>query len=63
MDIMKTSDKVNLTDNKSYEIIGSLVYIMVAIRPDISYTVTKVVQRPRESKFFSFNESKTSYVI
>ena len=43
MDIMKTSDKVDLRDNKPYqEIIGSLIYIMVAIKPDICNTVTKL---------------------
>ena len=37
MDIKKTSDKVNLIDSKPYsEIIGSLIYIMVTTRPDIS---------------------------
>ena len=45
MDIMKTSDKVNFIDSKPYrEIIGSLIYIMVATRPDICYTVTRLSQ-------------------
>ena len=42
MDITKTSDKVDLIDNKPYrEIIGSLIYIMIATRPVICYTVTR----------------------
>ena len=37
---MKTNDEDDLIDNKTYlEIIGSLIYIMVATRPDICYTV------------------------
>ena len=41
MDLKKTSDEVDLIDYKPYcEIIGSLIYIMVATRPDICYTVT-----------------------
>ena len=36
MDIIKTSDQVDLINNNPYgEIIGSLIYIMVATRPDI----------------------------
>ena len=36
IDIMKTSDKVDLIDSKHYcEIIGSLIYIMVTTRSDI----------------------------
>ena len=45
MDIKKTSDEVYIIDNKPYrEIIGSLVYIMVATRLDICYTVTRLFQ-------------------
>ena len=41
IDIMKTSDEVDLIEIKPYrEIIGSLIYITVATRPDICYTVT-----------------------
>ena len=40
MDITKTSDDVDLIESKPYrEIIGSLIYIIVATRPDIYYTV------------------------
>ena len=53
MDIMKTSDKVNLIDSKPYrEIIGSLIYIIVAIRPDICYTVTRLSQDPAKENSF-----------
>ena len=45
MDIKKASDEADLKDSKSYcEIIGSLIYIMVAKRPDICYTVTRLSQ-------------------
>ena len=45
MDITKTSDVVDLIDSKHYhEIIGSLIYIMVATRPDICYTVSWLSQ-------------------
>ena len=45
MDIKKTSDEVDLIDSKSYrEIIGSLIYTMVATRPNICYTVTRLSQ-------------------
>ena len=45
MDIMKTSDKVDLIESKLYhEINGSLIYIMVATTPDICYTVTRLSQ-------------------
>ena len=45
MDITKTSDKIDLIGSKPYcKIIGSLIYIMVAARPDICYTVTRLSQ-------------------
>ena len=44
IDIMKTSDQVNLIDSKPYEINSSLIYIMVATRLDICYTVTRLSQ-------------------
>ena len=60
MDIKKTSDKVNFIDSKTYhEIIGSLIYIMVATRPDMSYPVI----RPRKTKFLPFNESKVHLML
>ena len=43
MDRTKTSDQVHLIDSKPYhKIIGSLIYIMVATRPDICYKVSKL---------------------
>ena len=43
MDITKTSDEVDLIESKLYcEIIGSLIYIMIATRSDICYTVTQL---------------------
>ena len=60
MDIKKTSDKINFIDSKTYhEIIGRLIYIMVATRPDMSYTVT----RPRKTKFLPFNKSKVCLML
>ena len=60
MDITKTSDEVNLIDSKPYcGIIGSLIYIMVATRPDICNTVTRLSQDLAKRKFFPFNEGKT----
>ena len=45
MALMKTSDKVDLVETKPYcEIISSLKYVMVATRPDICYTVTRLSQ-------------------
>ena len=42
MDIMKIREEVDLIDSKpNWEIIGSLIYIMVAPRPDICYTVAR----------------------
>ena len=40
-----SDDKVELIDDKLYrEIVGSLIYVMIATRPDICYTVTKLSQ-------------------
>ena len=45
MALTKTSDKVDLIESKPYrEVIGSLKYVMVATRPDIYYTVTRLSQ-------------------
>ena len=45
MDIKKTSEEVDLIDSKPYQkIIGSLIYIMIATRPDICYTVTSFLK-------------------
>ncbi len=53
MDIKKTSDEVDLIDSKPYrEIIGSLIYIMVATRSDICYTVTRLSQDHQNQVLF-----------
>ena len=53
MDIKKTGDEVDLTDSKLYrEIIGSLIYIMVATRPDICYTYTRLSQDLATPNYF-----------
>ena len=61
MDITKTSDKVNLIESKPYEIIGSLIYIMVATRLDICYTVTRLCQD--QAKPNSFHLTRTKHVL
>ena len=59
MDIMKTSDEVNLIESKPYrEIIGSLIYLMVATRPDICYTVTRLSQDLAKSNSFHLTKAK-----
>ena len=45
MDITETNDEIHLIESKLYhEITGGLIYIMVATRPDICYTVTRLSQ-------------------
>ena len=62
MDITKTSDKIDLIDSKPYhEIIGSLIYIMVATRPDICYTVTRLSRDL--AKLNSFHLTKAKHVL
>ena len=61
MDIIKTSDKVDLIESKPYEIIGSLIYIMVATRLDICYTVTRLSQDLAKPN--SFHLMKTKQVL
>ena len=61
MDIMKTRCEVDLIESKSYEIIGSLIYIMIATRPDISYTVTRLSQDLAKPK--SFHSTKAKHVL
>ena len=59
MDITKTSDKVDLIDSKPYnEIIGSLIYIMVAKRPDIIHAVTKLSQDLTKPNSFHLMKAK-----
>ena len=59
IDIKKTSDKVDLIDSKPYhEIIGSLIYIMVATRPDICYTVTRLSQDLAKPNSFHLMKAK-----
>ena len=53
MDIKKTSDEVYLIDSKSYrEIIGNLIYIMVATRLDICYAVSRLFQDRAKPNYF-----------
>ena len=62
MDITKTSDKVDLIDSKHYrEIIGTLIYIMVATRLDICYTVTRLSQDLAKPN--SFHLTKVKYIF
>ena len=59
MDITKTSDKVDLVEKKPYcEIIGSLIYVMVATRPDICYTITRLSQDLAKSSSFHLMKAK-----
>ena len=55
MDIMKTSDK------PYREIIGSLIFIMFAISPDICYTITRLSQDVAKPNFFHL--AKTKHVL
>ena len=59
MDIKKTNDKVNLINKKPYhEIIGSLIYIMVATRPDIYYKITRLSQDLTKPNSFYLTKAK-----
>ena len=59
MDIKKTSDEVDLIDSKPYrEIIGSLIYIMVATRRDICYRVTRLFQDLAKPNSFQLTKLK-----
>ena len=59
IDIMKTGDKVDSKESKPYrEIIGSLIYIMVATRPDICYTVTRFSQDQAKPNSFHLTRAK-----
>ena len=59
MDITKTSDKVDLIENKPHlEIIGRLMHIMVATRPDICYTVTRLSQDLAKPNSFHLMKAK-----
>ena len=62
MDITKTNDKVNLIESKHYrEIIGSLIYVIIATRPDICYTVTRLSQDLAKPN--SFHLTKVKHVL
>ena len=62
MYISKTSDVVDLIESKPYrEIIGSLIYIMVATRPDICYTINRLFQYL--SKPNSFHLTRAKHVL
>ena len=58
MDMRKTSDEIDLIDSKPYEIIGYLIYIIVALRPDISYRVTWLFQDQAKPNFFNLTKAK-----
>ena len=59
IDITKTRDKANLIDNKPYcKIIGSLIYIMVATKPDICYTVSRLSQDIAKPNSFHLTRAK-----
>ena len=59
MDIKKTSDEVNLINSQpNREIIDSLIYIMVATRLDICYTVTRLSQDLAKLNSFHLTEAK-----
>ena len=56
---MKTSDEVYVIESKPYhEFIGSLIYIMVATRPDICYTVTRLSQDQAKPNSFHLTRAK-----
>ena len=59
MALMKTSDKIDLVESKPYhEIIGSLKYVMIATRPDICYTVTRLSQDLTKPNSFHLMKAK-----
>ena len=59
MDIMKSSDEVDLIDSKPYrKIIGSLIYKMVATRLDICNKVTRLSQDPTKPNYFHLTKAK-----
>ena len=59
MALTKTSDKVNLIESKPYrEIIGYLKSVMVATRPDICYTVTRLSQDLKKPNSFHLMKAK-----
>ena len=59
MALTKTSDIVNLVETKPYrEIIGSLKYVMVATRPDICSTVTRLSQDLTKPNSFHLMKAK-----
>ena len=61
IDITKTSNKVDLIERKPYrEIIGSLIYIMVATRPDICYRVNRLSQDLAKPNSFHLMKAKHS---
>ena len=59
INIIKTSDEADLIDSKSYhEIIGCLIYIIVATRPDIYYTVTRLSKDLAKPNSFHLTKAK-----
>ena len=52
-------DSAELTDAKKYrEMVGSLIYIMIGTRPDLSYVVTKLSQYMSQPNVAHFNAAK-----
>ena len=59
MDIKKTSDEVDLIDSKTYqETIVILIYVMVATKLDICYTVTRLSQDLAKPNSFHLTKAK-----
>ena len=57
-----SNDEIDLIESKPYcEIIGSLIYIMVATRPDICYKVTRLSQDLVKPN--SFYLMKAEYIL
>ena len=62
MDIMKTSNEINLIDSEPYhEISDTLIYLMVATRLDICYTVSRLSQDLAKPN--SFHLTKAKYIL
>ena len=59
MDIMKMRAEAGLIESKPYrEIFGILIYVMVAARPDICYTVTRLSQDLAKPNSFHLTREK-----
>ena len=59
MDTMKISDELDIIDSKPIrEIIDSPIYIIVATRPDICYTVTRLSLELEKPNFIHLTKAK-----